>query len=152
MLSMDINHPDILEFIRIKQDLTKVTGANISIKLNDEFMKAVENDEDYILRFPCDYIPENKEYLEDEPYNELRTVLPNIYIKRIKAKEYWDEIIKSAHASAEPGLMFWDNILDNDPAAVYKQYKPISSNPCGRMFASRKKLENIGEILQINVM
>src|SRR5690606_35157970 len=59
MISMDINHPDIMDFIKMKRDLTQVTGANVSIKLNDEFMKAVENDEDYILRFPCDLSYEN---------------------------------------------------------------------------------------------
>ena len=55
MLSIDINHPDVMDFIKIKRDLSQVTGANISIKINNEFMKAVEADEDYILRFPCDW-------------------------------------------------------------------------------------------------
>ena len=54
MLSIDINHPDSPEFVTSKQNLTKITGANISVKLNDEFKKAVENDEDYLLRWPCD--------------------------------------------------------------------------------------------------
>ena len=54
MLSIDINHPDSPDFITSKQNLTKITGANISVKLNDEFKKAVENDEDYLLRWPFD--------------------------------------------------------------------------------------------------
>ena len=58
MLSLDVNHPDIMDFIKVKRDGISVTGANISIKLNNEFMKAVENDDDYWLRFPCD----NKSY------------------------------------------------------------------------------------------
>jgi ribonucleoside-diphosphate reductase alpha chain len=133
MISMDVNHPDIMDFIKIKRDLTQVTGANISIKLNNEFMKAVENNGDYILRFPCDssefiFAPDNLNY------NELYKGTDNTYIKKIRAKEYWDEIIKSAKEYAEPGLMYWDNMLNNDPAAVYEQYRPICSNPCGEQF------------------
>jgi len=143
MLSIDVNHPDVMEFIKIKRDLTQVTGANISIRLNNEFMKAVENDGDYILRFPCtqDLSYFSQDYL-DVKYNELMYLEDHkrnnevFYIKKIKAKEYWDEMVKSARDYAEPGLMYWDNILDNDPCSVYEQYKPVSSNPCGRMFAS----------------
>ncbi len=139
MISIDINHPDVMEFIKIKRDLTQVTGANISIKLNNEFMKAVENDEDYILRFPCnqdisyfskDYIKANYgelHYIEDHKNNNAI-----IYTRTIKAKEYWNEIIKSAHQSAEPGLMFWDNMLEG-PDGVYPQYAPITTNPCSEI-------------------
>jgi ribonucleoside-diphosphate reductase alpha chain len=133
MISMDVNHPDIMDFIKIKRDLTQVTGANISIKLNNSFMKAVENNGDYILRFPCD----SSEFifaLDNLNYNELYKGTGNTYIKKIRAKEYWDEIIKSAKEYAEPGLMYWDNMLNNDPAAVYEQYRPICSNPCGEQF------------------
>jgi len=130
MLSIDVNHPDVMEFIKIKRDLTKVTGANISIRLNNDFMKAVENDEDYFLTFPCSekdfFVPEGLEY--NKLYKSQRGA---DYVKRIKAKEYWDEIVKSAKDYAEPGLMYWDNVLDNDPCSVYEEYKPISSNPCG---------------------
>ena len=103
MISIDINHPDVMEFIKIKRDLTQVTGANISIKLNDEFMKAVENDEDYILRFPCDIdldLPPNWADLNLE-YETLSEYIfgdnVTMYLKKVKAKEYWDEVIKSAH-------------------------------------------------------
>lgn len=133
MITMDINHPDILDFIKIKRDLTKVTGANISIKLNDEFMKAVENDEDYILRFPCDvHIGDLDEY-DHEPYNILQEEVKGEYFKKIKAKEYWEEIIKSAHNVAEPGLLFWDNMIDYSPDGVYDEYKAISTNPCSEI-------------------
>jgi ribonucleoside-diphosphate reductase alpha chain len=138
MISMDVNHPDIMDFIKIKRDLTQVTGANISIKLNNSFMKAVENNEDYILRFPCNYnLIDDNSWMKDLEYNKLTNitnVVGNIYLKKIKAKEYWDEIIKSAKEYAEPGLMYWDNMLNNDPAAVYEQYRPICSNPCGEQF------------------
>ena len=140
MLSISINHPDVMDFIKIKRDLTQVTGANISIKLNNEFMEAVENDEDYILRFPCDktvdYILDKNE-ISNLIYNELTPILcedKNVYVKRIKAKEYWNEIIKSAHNVAEPGLMFEDNHINYSPDGVYEQYKGVTTNPCGEIF------------------
>ena len=141
MISISINHPDVMDFIKIKRDLTQVTGANISIKLNNEFMKAVENDEDYILRFPCDWDISNEE-LNGSDYNILSTFYDydgtKKYYKRIKAKEYWNEIIKSAHNVAEPGLMFEDNHLNYSPDGVYPQYRGITTNPCGKNFASSK--------------
>jgi ribonucleoside-diphosphate reductase alpha chain len=92
MLSMDIAHPDVEDFITIKQDLQKVTGANISIRLSDEFMKAVETNSDYTHKWPID---------SDKPK----------FTKTVKAKELWKTIIKCAHNTAEPGLIFWiDNI------------------------------------------
>lgn len=151
MLSIDINHPDVEQFATIKSDLTKVTGANISIRLNREFMKSVENDEDYFLKFPVDR--EFSTIVSDKlEYDKLYPIENNGYVKKVKAKKLWNTIVTQARDNAEPGLMFWDNVLDNSPDGVYDKYRPISSNPCGRMFASRKKLENIGEILQINVI
>ena len=144
MISIDINHPDSPDFIISKQNLSKITGANISVKLNKEFKKAVENDEDYWLTWPCQYRkiePSDK----DIPYNELRSVTDiNMiddkevvtfkgYIKKIRAKELWDSIIQCAWNTAEPGILFWDTILDNDPASVYPEFKPVSTNPCGEI-------------------
>ena len=140
MISIDVNHPDVMDFIKIKRDGTSVTGANISVRLNNEFMKAVENDGDYILRFPTDKNIKGglKEPSHYEPYGELIKFKDKdgstYYTKRIKAKQYWDELIKSARDFAEPGLMYWDTVLDKDPASVYEQYIPISSNPCGEQF------------------
>ena len=139
MISIDINHPDVMDFIEIKRDLTQVTGANISIKLNNGFMKAVENDEDYILRFPCNSNTEGLLYPDEViEYNKLyrcshvksRDV---IYVKKIKAKEYWNEINKSAHNVAEPGLMFWDNMVNYSPDGAYPQFKQITTNPCSEI-------------------
>ena len=144
MISIDINHPDSPDFIISKQNLSKITGANISVKLNKEFKKAVENDEDYWLTWPCQYRkiePSDK----DIPYNELRSVTDiNMiddkevvtfkgYIKKIRAKELWDSIIQCAWNTAEPGILFWDTILDNDPASVYDKFKAVSTNPCGEI-------------------
>jgi len=137
MMSMSINHPDIMDFIKIKRDGTSVTGANVSIRLNNDFMKAVENNKDYILRFPVDTsikeLSLNKydEWYPDWDDGELNYIAKDdVYVKVIKAKEYWEEIVKSAKNHAEPGLMYWDNAIDYDPAAVYSKYKPVSTNPC----------------------
>jgi ribonucleoside-diphosphate reductase alpha chain len=140
MLSIDINHPDVLDFIKVKRDLSRVTGANISIKLNDSFMKAVEANEDYILRFPCDFNENEFDYLpiEQYEYNVLQEEINShtdqkIYIKKIKAKEYWDELIKSAHNVAEPGLMYWDRMVNYSPDGVYPQFRQITTNPCSEI-------------------
>jgi ribonucleoside-diphosphate reductase alpha chain len=93
--SIDVRHPDVAEFVTMKDDLKKVTGANVSVKLNDDFMIAVENDADYILRFPCEEIL--LDGYEPEEYNVLQKVpMENIYFKKIRAKELWDLIIKQA--------------------------------------------------------
>lgn len=153
MITLDVRHPDIEEFIKIKQDLTKVTGANISILLHDDFMKAAENDEDYILRFPCtsddaeDYVNDlringnefDKEVFDferDIPYNKLQILKGNqsnpgdIYFKRIKAKELWNKIIKAAHTSAEPGLIFKDKQDNYSPSHIIKGFENVTTNPC----------------------
>ncbi|MFA5395498.1 MAG: ribonucleotide reductase N-terminal alpha domain-containing protein [Methanogenium sp.] len=114
MLSLDINHPDIERFIKSKDDLTKVTGANISIKITDEFMKAVENDEDYGLHFPTEYLDET---------NVFNTI-------GIKAKELWNLIIHQATTKAEPGVLFIDTITrESIPACYGEEWKETSTNP-----------------------
>jgi len=136
MLSIDINHPDVLDFIKVKRDLSRVTGANISIKLNDSFMKAVEADEDYILRFPCDLVLGDGFASKDLEYNVLKETYHQnhkAYYKKIKAKEYWDELIKSAHNVAEPGLMYWDRMVNYSPDGVYSQFRQITTNPCSEI-------------------
>jgi len=130
MISIDINHPDVMEFIKIKRDLTQVTGANISIKLNDDFMKAVEADEEYILRFPCDGEIEGNNFSFTGKYKDYHG---HVTTKRIKAKEYYDEIIKSAHNVAEPGLMYWNRMVEYSPDGVYPQFKQVTTNPCSEI-------------------
>jgi ribonucleoside-diphosphate reductase alpha chain len=139
MLSIDINHPDSPEFVTIKQNLTKVTGANVSVRLNGEFMEAVETDSDYLLRWPCDIPQDDILFPTDNlNYNELYlagviSTHKNCYIKMIRAKELWESIIHCAWNTAEPGILFWDNIIDNDPASVYPQFRAVSTNPCGEI-------------------
>lgn len=114
MITMDVRHPDIEQFVHIKQNLDRVTGANISIRLTDEFMKAVEDDKDFTLRFPID---------SDNP--QISRV--------VKAKELWDQIVKCAHSTAEPGLIFWDRQDDYSPATVYPGFENVSTNPCSEI-------------------
>lgn len=140
MLSMNINHPDIEEFITKKQDLTKITGANISVKVNDEFMKAVENNEDYFLRWPInqDLSYFSKDYL-DCPYNVLVYLEDHkrnneiFYIKKIKAKELWNTLMHCAWNTAEPGIMFEGAMHNYSPDGVYSNFRMISTNPCGEI-------------------
>ena len=137
MLSAHINHPDIMDFIKIKRDLSQVTGANISIKISEEFMKAVEDDDDYWLRFPCDnkkVIMWDTSWEYNKNYECLDEESQVVIAKRIKAKEYWNEIIKSAHSSAEPGIIFEDNHHNYSPDGVYPQFKGVTTNPCGEIF------------------
>lgn len=132
MLSINIDHPDSIEFIKAKQDLSKITGANISVRISDKFMEAVKLNKSYILRFPCDMEIDYSEDITKMEYNTLYQYKEG-YIKIIKAKDVWDEIIHCAWNTAEPGVLFWDKILKNDPASYYSKFRAISTNPCGEI-------------------
>lgn len=116
MLSIMINHPDVVDFITSKDDLTKITGANISVKITDEFMYCVENDLPYSLLFPT-------EPTTDEVQTEVV----------IKARDLWNKIIHQAWKTAEPGVLFWDQVVRESPADCYPQFKSKSTNPCGEV-------------------
>ena len=130
MITMDCNHPDILDFVNVKKDKSRVTGANISVMLRNEFMEAVKKDEDYILRFPC---TENPAYyatkLADAPYNEL-VIIDGKQFRRIKAKELYASVVENAHDNAEPGQMFVDRHWNYSPDGIYPQYRGVTTNPC----------------------
>jgi len=119
MLTISVHHPQIFDFIKIKRKLTRITGANISIRLSDEFLKAVEDVREFELRFPVD---------SDTPQVS----------KVVDANALWDEIIKSAHACAEPGLLFWDNAKRLTPSDIYENegFGSQSTNPCGEIILS----------------
>ena len=116
MLSLSINHPDADKFIDAKMEEGKVTGANISVKIDDKFMEAVLEDEVYIQNFPI-YSP-----------------TPSM-TKEIKAKELWGKIIHNAWKSAEPGILFWDTIVRESVPDCYSEFgfKTVSTNPCGEI-------------------
>jgi ribonucleotide reductase alpha subunit len=113
LLSLDVRHPDIETFVTIKQDLKKVTGANVSVKLTDEFIRAVSEDREFKLRWPVD---------ASEPVIE----------RTIKAKELWNLIADSAWKSAEPGVFFWDTVKRETPADAFKKdgFGSVCTNPC----------------------
>lgn len=119
MLTISVHHPQIQDFIKIKSSLTRVTGANISVRLSDEFLNAVEKNEEFQLRFPVD---------SDNP--EVSS--------HINAKDLWESIVENAHATAEPGLLFWDNALKNTPSDIYTDegFGSKSTNPCGEIILS----------------
>jgi len=116
MISLDIRHPDIEKFVKMKHDLTKVTGANVSIRISDDFMEAVEQDQDFTLRFP----------VNSDTYS---------YTKNVRARELWKNIVDSATKTAEPGLLMWGNIEKYLPAESYKDvgFKTLTTNPCGEI-------------------
>lgn len=114
MISMDVRHPDIEKFITMKKDLTKVTGANISVKISDDFMKAVKSEGMYTQEWPIG---------SEEP----------LYEKRVDAKKIWNLIVELATSTAEPGVLMWDNIVNNLPAHSYPQFKTVTTNPCGEI-------------------
>ena len=130
MLSISIRHPDAEDFIDAKLEAGKVTGANISIKLDDDFLEAVKTDGDYIQTFPInDETTSGKGYLYDVIYESN-----GVYSRKIKAKRLWDKIVSNAWKSAEPGILFWDTILSESPARPYgKDWEEVSTNPCGEI-------------------
>lgn len=141
MLSMNVNHPDIEEFIEKKQDLTKVTGANVSVQVTDEFMKAVEEDKDYLLRWPVDAFNDTYNVMPQdyEEYNKLYSIKTNNhkgYVKKVKAKEIWNKIIHCTWNTAEPGVIFKDRMVNFSPDGCYNKYRGVSTNPCGEIFMS----------------
>jgi ribonucleoside-diphosphate reductase alpha chain len=118
MITMDIRHPDIEKFITMKQDLAKVTGANVSVKITDDFMKAVELNNSFALRYPVDS--------DGTSYKVA---------KKVEAKDIWNQIVESATKTAEPGILMWDNITKYLPAESYSEegFKTICTNPCSEI-------------------
>jgi ribonucleoside-diphosphate reductase alpha chain len=117
MITIRVDHPDVLDFISVKKDLKKVNYANISIKMTDEFMKAVEDDADFELRFKNERVD---------------------FRKTVKARTVWGQLVKAAWQSDEPGLLFWDTIK-RDSTTEYNDMEVQGVNPC-----SEQTLENYG--------
>lgn len=116
MLSVAIKHPDSDAFIDAKLQAGKITGANISVRIDNEFMQAVQNDTAYTQKYPIN---------SSNP----------LYTKEIYARELWDKIIHNAWKSAEPGILFWDTIISESLPDCYADlgYKTVSTNPCGEI-------------------
>ncbi|GGD46865.1 adenosylcobalamin-dependent ribonucleoside-diphosphate reductase [Muriicola marianensis] len=116
MLSVSINHPDAEDFIDAKMEQGKVTGANVSVRIDDAFMRAVETDQVYTQKFP------------------IHSVQPK-YKKEIQASDLWKKIVHNAWKSAEPGILFWDTITRESVPDCYADlgYRTVSTNPCGEI-------------------
>ncbi|WP_224484773.1 adenosylcobalamin-dependent ribonucleoside-diphosphate reductase [Robertkochia aurantiaca] len=116
MLSVSINHPDAEDFIDAKMEQGKVTGANVSVRIDDGFMQAVDKGVDYTQKFPV---------LSDNPKVS----------KDINARKLWDKIVHNAWKSAEPGILFWDTIIRESVPDCYADlgYTTVSTNPCGEI-------------------
>lgn len=116
MLSISIKHPDSNEFIDAKMEQGKVTGANVSVRIDDKFMQAVKANSDYYQQYPID---------SNTPTD----------VKKVEAKELWNTIIHNAWKSAEPGILFWDTIIRESVPDCYADlgFKTLSTNPCGEI-------------------
>src|SRR5699024_7281855 len=116
MLSVSINHPDAEDFIDAKMEQGKVTGANVSVRIDDGFMQAVKDKKNYTQSYPI---------FSDNPK----------YTQEIEAEKLWNKIVHNAWKSAEPGILFWDTIIRESLPDCYADlgYKTISTNPCGEI-------------------
>ncbi|MGB4904962.1 MAG: adenosylcobalamin-dependent ribonucleoside-diphosphate reductase, partial [Saprospiraceae bacterium] len=116
MLSISIKHPDVSDFIDAKLEQGKITGANISVRMDDEFMNAVQKDGIYVHKYPIN---------SENP----------VYTKEVRARDLWDKIVHNAWKSAEPGILFWDTIINESLPDCYADlgYKTVSTNPCGEI-------------------
>ena len=116
MLSIDIKHPDAEKFIDAKLEGTKVTGANISVRISDDFMKSVVANENFVQQYPVD-------------------CLNPLVKKEIDPLTIWNKIVHNAWKSAEPGILFWDTIIRESVADCYVEegFKTVSTNPCGEI-------------------
>lgn len=116
MLSVSINHPDAEDFIDAKMEQGKVTGANVSVRIDDGFMQAVKNKGEYTQKYPI---------FSNDPLNQ----------KEIDAEKLWKKIVHNAWKSAEPGILFWDTIINESVPDCYADlgYKTVSTNPCGEI-------------------
>ena len=116
MLSVSIKHPDSESFIDAKMTEGKVTGANVSVKMDDDFMRAAVEGKTYVQKYPID---------STEP----------LYTREVNAQELWKKIVHNAWKSAEPGVLFWDTIIRESVPDCYADlgFKTVSTNPCGEI-------------------
>lgn len=142
MLMLHDWHPDIEEFITVKQDLTKISGANLSVCVSDDFMEAVKVDGDWNLEFPdLDDSHYDKEWTGDLKEWKKKKRKVKLY-KTVKAKKLWDTICTAAWRSAEPGLHFLDR--SNKRSNTYYFENLIATNPCGEQPLGAWAVCNLG--------
>lgn len=146
MLILNVWHPDILEFISSKREMGRITNANISVGITDDFMAAVEADGDWEFCFP----DTNDERYATEWTGNMKTWKERggqvLVHKTVKAREVWDTIIESAWASAEPGLWFVDRSNQMSNSWYYDRGDLICTNPCGEQPLPAWAVCNLGHI------
>lgn len=132
MISLSANHPDLPEFINIKANTDQITNANISVRMNNEFMEAVKNDDDYILHWPCDMSISKKEavHLEYDKLTCVETTCGPVYMRKVRAKNLFMQIAKNNWDFGEPGVLYWDRIESYNMMSANKKFKYAGVNPC----------------------
>ncbi|MEX0621857.1 MAG: adenosylcobalamin-dependent ribonucleoside-diphosphate reductase [Candidatus Woykebacteria bacterium] len=142
MLMINDWHPDLLEFIEVKQDLTKINGANLSVCISDDFMKAVKEDKDWDLVFPDISDPQYDE-VWDGDIEKWKAAGKKVKVyESVKAREVWDKICQAAWVSAEPGTHFIQR--SNERSNTWYFEKLISTNPCGEQPLGAWAVCNLG--------
>ena len=132
MLSLSILHPDSEGFIDAKMEDGKITGANISLRVTDEFIESAIKGEKVIQRFPIELTDDEIMAATDMQLNEgvLTPIGEGRYVKLVDAKTIWEKLTYNAWKSAEPGVLFWDKVESESPTDHYG-VKTVSTNPCG---------------------
>jgi ribonucleotide reductase alpha subunit len=144
-------HPDILDFIDAKRDGTRLTGANLSVAVSDELMKAVENDEAWTLIFPETDHPAYDAEWDGDIHKWKDKGYPVRVVHQMKARELWDRIVQAAHASAEPGLFFVGRYNKMSNSYYYASGRIYCSNPCQPGWASVLTPDGIRPIHDVRV-
>lgn len=125
MLVLNCDHPDVIEFVTAKLDIEKINGANISLAVTDEFMRAVENDEDWELKFETRH---------------------EIIMKRLKARDLMNLITYAVHTIGDPGMIFIDTVNNYHLLSEYDDVKFTATNPCGEQPLMENGSCNLGSI------
>lgn len=133
MISLSVSHPDVYEFVDVKANTDEINNANISVRVNDDFMKAVDEDKDYLLHWPCDMTISEKEINAVEEYNKLvyvETASGPVYLKKIKAKDLFNKLVKNNWDYAEPGILYWDRMSNYHLMSKDPEFEYAGTNPC----------------------
>ncbi len=125
MITIGVDHPDVLDFIKVKRDLNRVRYANISVRITDGFMRAVEGDNDFVLHY------------ESPKVGRIENL--------VKARELWNELIESARNWAEPGLIFWDT-MKRESTSEYNGMEVLTTNPCSEIPLEAYGACNLGNV------
>lgn len=174
MLSVSIHHPDAEKFIDKKMMPGSVTGANVSVKITDAFMEAQQANKPFFQVFPiereiCDVLNIDKSYLHqvehEYKFDKLYTIITKdgekVYFKKVDPKRIWDKLCHNAWKSAEPGILFWDRVLEESPCVFYgSSWEEKGTNPCftgdtlvavadAREYVSLRELAERGEDVEV---